>query len=79
MKATFESSSSIGLLEADDALAGVFAEEVMNGEHAGSGLQPAFVLGGGASLQFAVMARLADRRWAPRDEGDSSATALALA
>jgi hypothetical protein len=77
MNATFESSGSTGLLEADDALAGVFAEDVANGEHAGSGLQTAFVLGGAASLQFSVMSRLADRRRAPRDEGDSSAMALA--
>lgn len=66
-----------GLLAGDDGLAGVLPKKVAKGEQAGSGLQTAFVLGGVASLPFALMIRPADRLRTPRDEGGSSALTLA--
>lgn len=52
-----ESSSSLGLLDADDAFPGVVADDFQSSDHSGSGLHTAFVLGGFTSLQFAALAR----------------------
>ena len=56
-----ESSSSLGLFDAEDVLPGVVADDITDGDHSGSGLHTAFALGGLASLQSVPMARMTTR------------------